>query len=265
MTTSSPFQLVREAEMASDFLVQHLSNDTIDCEANRLRNQLDLTDVENIDVVRLLEFDLEQLIEGFRLVIRDDSEMLVDGHFQEAFCEFQPPRIVVSNQTYENAAVGDPHARMVLAHELGHLLLHSGYNRSRAHSMMSGRYENDLGPNLKSRGAESQAKRFAAFFLMPRHIVKKMRTVQELSRSCGTSLEAAEIRFNSFEVGKKRKLPNHIIAKMNEFKRSIGAPEIPLSSAKDFSVPPSPCKPGSIATIGKSGAERVVAGLPYKA
>lgn len=212
--------------MASDFFVTPVSNKQIEHEAIKLRSQLDLMDAKNIDIVRLLEFDIENLINGFKLIIRDDAEMLVNGHFEEAYCEFHPPRIVVSNHIYENAALGDAHARMILAHELGHLMLHSGYNRSKAHSMMSNSYENDLGNNLRKNGAESQAKRFAAYFLMPKHIVQKMKSPEEISKILGVSLYSAKIRFESHEVSRKRTLSASMRDALNKFKQSNGFPKI---------------------------------------
>jgi Zn-dependent peptidase ImmA (M78 family) len=83
---------------------------------------------------------------------------------------------------------------MTLAHELGHLVMHPGAAKLR---MESG---NRTPPKIRPyESAEWQARKFAAFFLLPTHVVRQFGSAREVADSCQVSLQAAEIRCN--EVG----------------------------------------------------------------
>jgi Zn-dependent peptidase ImmA (M78 family) len=87
---------------------------------------------------------------------------------------------------------------MTFAHELGHLVLHAGVL---AKPRMALGNESPFGVKPYE-SAEWQARKFAAFFLMPTHIAKDFSSAYELAESCKISAQAAKIKFD--EVGHLR-------------------------------------------------------------
>jgi Zn-dependent peptidase ImmA (M78 family) len=117
----------------------------------------------------------------------------------EAYTEFNPPLIAVRNSVYSLARRRDGRARMTFAHELAHLVMHPGAAKLRIESGNKTRVK--IRP---FESAEWQARKFAAYFLLPSHIVVQFGSIRELAENCHVSLQAAEIRFK--EVGHIRQL-----------------------------------------------------------
>ncbi len=134
------------------------------------------------------------------IIVRSDEEMsAIDG--AEAYTSFNPPLIAVRESVYALARRNDGRARMTFAHEFGHLVLHPGAAKLRAEN--PGIADKQLRP---FESAEWQARKFAAFFLLPDYIVRQFSSPRELSAGCQVSFQAAEIRFE--EVGHiRRTLP----------------------------------------------------------
>lgn len=87
---------------------------------------------------------------------------------------------------------------MTFAHEFGHLVLHPGAAKLRTESAQ------ELVKRPKPfESAEWQARKFAAYFLLPDHIVRQFGTPRDLAEGCHVSFQAAEIRFQ--EVGHIRR------------------------------------------------------------
>ncbi len=96
---------------------------------------------------------------------------------------------------YEGAMRGDGRDRFTFAHELGHLLLHSGNYLAR--------YDPSA-PNpthKKYEDSEWQADNFAAELLMPIAAVKKCADPTELMEMCEVSYMAASVRFDVLRQG----------------------------------------------------------------
>ena len=108
----------------------------------------------------------------------------------EAYTELNPPIIVVRESVYWQGKRNDGRAQMTFAHEFGHLVLHPGASKPR---MESGNFSRVQLRPFES--AEWQARKFAAYFLLPEHIVRQFSTLRELSECCHVSYQAAEIRF----------------------------------------------------------------------
>ena len=100
--------------------------------------------------------------------------------------------MLIRKDVYDGACQGVGRDRFTLAHELGHLMLHSGH-----------RYLERIDPNAprsipthkKYEDSEWQADTFAAEILMPVHVVKKCATPAVLSSVAGVSYQAADVRF----------------------------------------------------------------------
>jgi Zn-dependent peptidase ImmA (M78 family) len=112
----------------------------------------------------------------------------------EGYTEFNPPQIAVSESVYKLARKFDGRARMTLAHELGHLVMHPGASKMRT---VDG--NRTLAKVKPYQSAEWQARKFGAYFLLPTDIVMQFVTATDLAESCRVSFQAASIRFA--EVG----------------------------------------------------------------
>lgn len=102
--------------------------------------------------------------------------------------------MLIRRDVYDGACQGKGRDRFTLAHELGHLLLHSGH-----------RYLERIDPNAaptppthkKYEDSEWQADTFAAELLMPVHVVKKCAGPDQLANLAGVSYQAADVRFRA--------------------------------------------------------------------
>jgi hypothetical protein len=176
--------------MIDDFIAKPLSEKEIELKALAWRDALRVRGDWAPDLISLLEARLPKLFPSFALVVRPDSEMVA----VEGYTEFNPPQIVVSESVYKLARRFDGRARMTLAHELGHLVMHPGASKMRT---VDG---NKTSTNVKPyQSAEWQARKFGAFFLLPTDIVMQFVTPNDLAEGCCVSFQAASIRFA--EVG----------------------------------------------------------------
>ncbi|RVK38553.1 ImmA/IrrE family metallo-endopeptidase [Sinorhizobium meliloti] len=169
--------------MAKDYFTSRgLSTPKMMKEALKYRNEFDMQHVELVDIVGIIEFKLVSRFPDFRLVIARDTEMKED-----ALAEPLKGRITVRQSVYVAACDGDVEARLVLAHELGHFLLHR---------------EKDVSMHKDPRGAvqpirdmkatesiEDQADMFARHFLAPPHLSYRYRhEPHKLAMATGTPL-----------------------------------------------------------------------------
>ncbi len=124
----------------------------------------------------------------------------------EAAMDPQEKLVILSAQAYEDLIDGVPRARFTVAHEIGHVVLHSQYLRYR---ILDGEdvLKLNRGYIAAFRDPECQANAFAAAFLMPTHHVDRMVRegvgVSALVRTFGVSWESAEYRINNLESYKR--------------------------------------------------------------
>jgi hypothetical protein len=176
--------------MIDDFLAPPKSAKEIETKALAWRHALGVPNEWAPNVVELLEIRLPKLFRDFALIVSSDR-LMGDA---EAYTEFNPPHIAVRESVYRLARNGDGRSRMTFAHELGHLVMHPGAAKPRT--------ETSRKSNVRIRAFESaewQARKFGAYFLLPKHIVIEFESPQALAQSCLVSSQAAEIRFA--EVG----------------------------------------------------------------
>lgn len=171
--------------MDDDYRAAPLSRDDI-CEvANRLRAALGFSERPALPIVKVLEYGLPQLIDGFNYEIVADDEL--PGREAETYpagCE-----IVLSQSTYRKACRGDHHSRFTLAHEMGHLFLHTPRTISLAHG------EDSLASPRTYEKPGWQADAFAAELLAPVSLIREM-GVDEISRLFIVSRIVAERQFD---------------------------------------------------------------------
>ncbi len=188
-------------EPTDDIFVDGLSTREIEAKALAWREAFGEHLSWSPDLLRILEHKLPSLYTDFALIVRPTSSMIN----VEAYTQFMPPQIVISDRVYEEAHNLIPRARWTLAHELGHFVLHEAISKPRA-----------LTQNRSSiikrayNSAEWQAHKFAAHFLMPEHIASQFQSVEELAQGCNVSLTAARKRFKEIRRETTTKLPQPV-------------------------------------------------------
>lgn len=93
--------------------------------------------------------------------------------------------IQLREDVYEGACLNKPRDRFTLAHELGHLLLHSGVSLARI---------DPVEPPPVYRNSEWQADKFASYLLMPPSLIAMCTSIHDVVGSFGVSYEAANVR-----------------------------------------------------------------------
>ncbi|NJM49719.1 MAG: ImmA/IrrE family metallo-endopeptidase [Sphingomonadales bacterium] len=143
----------------------------------------------------LVELGLPTFLPDFEYEIVADGE-LGDA---EATTSMTKQLIRISQSCYEDALKGVSRYAFTLAHEVGHLFLHTGRTVALARGPQNKAYLNP----------EWQADVFAAAFLMPEEGVKLCRSVEEIASKFGVSKQAASIRAENLNM----RLPDLLIRK----------------------------------------------------
>jgi IrrE N-terminal-like domain len=113
------------------------------------------------------------------------------GRRKPAYVRYKPLTLHIDHEIWKLADLGDPKARLILAHEIGHIVLHD--HRAQA-------FSND--PSVKvnfarnEESAEWQANTFAAHFLLPTDIVVALDCLDRLI-GCGVPVELAKERLTT--------------------------------------------------------------------
>jgi hypothetical protein len=107
-----------------------------------------------------------------------------------AYVTYKPTvTLNVDSETWKWAKLGDPLSRFILAHEIGHIILHDHYLRQ---------FSNDPALNIPFSilecSAEWQANTFAGYFLLPDHIVQSFAGAERLAGSCAVPTKLAQER-----------------------------------------------------------------------
>lgn len=160
----------------SHFVVPR-SRRQIEAIAGAVRAHLGVSAGARIAIQPILEFALDDLVEGAFFRIANDAEL--GG--AEGLTDGEHPVITLSASTYMRLGRSDNRARMTVAHEIGHLLLHSGKHVFH--------FEEPLNDNRFD--PEWQADEFAAALLMPRASFSRMRSVGQAMKYFGVSKAAA--------------------------------------------------------------------------
>ena len=151
--------------------------------ANEIRKLFGLS-FQKIDMIRFVEFVLPEALSDFHYQILPENEMGED----EARTYPDKSFMEIREDVYLAATNGDRRAQFTLAHELGHLILHSGIDKqlSFARSGTEHKIYED---------SEWQADTFASEFLMPFDAAVKCKNAEEIYDEFGVSISAAEVRF----------------------------------------------------------------------
>jgi len=145
--------------------------------ATAVRRELGVAPGARIAMQPVLEMALDDIYPGAYYTIEFDCDM---GGAEGRTDHFEP-KISLSASTYVGLQIADPRARMTVAHELGHLLMHT---RQPVYHYSSRARDRHVDP-------EWQATYFAAALLMPAAAFRKMRTVKQAKQAFGVSRNAA--------------------------------------------------------------------------
>lgn len=174
---------------ALDHHVEFRRRENLAAEADVCRRLLPPTISGWFDVFAFVTQVLPGLIPDFSIEFYD---AVADD--EPAFVTFAPKTLHIDREVWALASQGEPEARFILSHELGHLLLHDQYAQA-----FSGEQQK-FGPRENS--AEWQADTFADLLLVGDDVLDRSPNASSSSKSCGVPVEVATRRL------KTRKAPN---------------------------------------------------------
>ncbi len=168
--------------MNNDYRALPLSRKDIFEKANALRGALGLTEGKSVPIVKVIEYGIAQLIDGFnyRIVSKED----LPG--REAVTYPAQNEIVIREDTYSDACAGETRARFTLGHELGHLILHPPWA-----VYLAEEDSGDTRPTKPFKSPEWQADAFAGEFLAPVKMIIGL-TIEEIMERFRVSYSAAK-------------------------------------------------------------------------
>ncbi len=171
--------------MDEDYRSLPLSRNEIRAEAWKLRVALGAEKITALPMVKILEYGMPKLFPGFNYSIVPVAEMPEC----EAVTYPAANEIDIREDTYDAACLGNPHSCFTLAHEFGHLMLHTPETIILAHedanAMQARRFESP----------EWQADAFAGDFLAPLRLLHGL-SVDEIAEQFNISRKAAKIQFD---------------------------------------------------------------------
>ena len=142
----------------------------------------------NFSVVSFFEMDLERTFKRGHVTL-ELSDLVGKGDFP-ACVKFTPLRLICDSEVWKYASLGESEAKYIVAHEFGHLFLHSGYEYhfSDPANVLKKWY-------MEEESTEWQAHAYARNFLLPDFIVKEFDNFTELALACNVTEDLAERRF----------------------------------------------------------------------
>lgn len=171
--------------MNSRVVVSPLSREAIENFADQVRAALGISLQERIDMLRLIELVLPRALDDFNFEVCEDRELGA----AEATTSTTQRLIKISQTCYDAARAGQARYPFTLAHEFGHLMLHTG----KPAALARGEIKAYVDP-------EWQADTFAGAFLAPREMVRQCKCVSDLMRRSGLSRQAAETRLKILKI-----------------------------------------------------------------
>lgn len=158
-----------------------LSNDDITFITQYLRKQLRCDSNSPLNILAILEYAMPELSENFNYSIKQQKDMRINAH---AYTDPQTNEIVIREDIYERARLGEGRDRFTIAHEIGHYILHS--NEVVALTRVY--------PDEKIKPYEDvewQADAFAGELLCPSSALTPNLTIDEIADKYGVSRQAA--------------------------------------------------------------------------
>jgi hypothetical protein len=169
--------------MRSQYTAPPMSAATIEALTWQLRQILGWDERPFLPVTELVEFGIPLLTNGaYEYDVRALAEM-GDDHGR---VEFDEKLLVLREDVYDGVNENRGRDRFTACHEVGHVVLHDGRRLSRA--LPSGH------PIKAYLDPEWQANRFAGALLMPKQMVLRFSTIEQVMREFGVTRDAATVR-----------------------------------------------------------------------
>lgn len=137
-----------------------------------------------VDMFKMIEFVLPVWLPNFYYTVLGKDIMGND----EARTYPDKSHMEIREDVYIAASNGDGRAQFTLAHELGHLVMHSNLNQSKSYARNSSSHK-------PYEDSEWQADTFGAEFLMPMSAAAKCGSPEEIASRFGVSITSANIRY----------------------------------------------------------------------
>jgi hypothetical protein len=206
---------------SEDIWVSSRSNQLVKDIALRARNDLHPRRSVPIDIIACLNNGSVLTVEGRKRLeyrVLDDPEMGLDDATTELIGDIVV--VKVRKSVHQQALWGVGRARMTLAHELGHAVMHPGVAKARRMGAV-GRAAADK-PIPHNRSAEHQAKVFASAFLIDQELAENLPDANALSEEFSISLEAAEIAYKEIQLDRERRQSADLVLRLAaEFKNEV--------------------------------------------
>ena len=200
--------------MSDDYRVPRRSNKEIRAEAFGAKRFYDTDKRRPINIIRCLRSGRILTRRGRRTLDYKivDDELMGD---RDGKTEFTADAVAISvkRSVDQKAFWGDGRARMTLAHELGHGVMHYGVTMFRSSGAVGA---TDLSRASASESAEHQAKVFASAFLIDDEVAATLSSPEEISTEFLVSLEAAEICFERLTEEAERARSVERVQRSNE-------------------------------------------------
>jgi len=174
-----------------DFFVPKRSNKEIRAEALSAKKFYETEKRRPVNIIRCLQSGKILTRRGRRKLVYNvvDDELMSN---RDGKTDFTADTVIISvtRSVHQKALWGDGRARMTLAHELGHGVMHCGATLFRSSGAAG---STELSRTSAWESAEHQAKVFASAFLIDDKVAATLSSPEEISTEFLVSLEAAEI------------------------------------------------------------------------
>lgn len=194
-----------------DYLVKPRSDPEIQRLASRLLEYFGESNRDHVDVLACLTKGAIWTVRGEKRLnyeIRPDSEMGPD----DAVTVYTKGiiTIAVKRSVHKAARLGDGRARLTLAHELGHAVMHDEAPKSRKAGAVGGARPKWI---KAYESAERQATVFAVAFLINDAVAETLPDVKEIAVHFGVSFQCAEIYFEKLTERRNKAEANERVAR----------------------------------------------------
>ncbi len=123
---------------------------------------------------------------------------------EKACITFNPLTLHIVEQIWNDASLGKPYERRIVAHEIGHIIMHDG-----SAVAFSDEKSAQLNFVQNEESAEWQANIFADYFLVPDHIAIKLRDADVIAGLCVVEDKLAKRRAEEARSAKATIMPEY--------------------------------------------------------
>lgn len=159
--------------------------------ASTLHEVFSLNTNESIDVISLIDIDIPKKLDGFHYEVVPDQEM---GDYAGLYYPTEM-KMELKESVYDGACSGNGQDKFTIAHEIGHMILHSD-------EVALAKTTSDTN-HRRFEDSEWQADQFAAELIMPFDAVVNLKSPEEIQEKFKVSAQAARVRFEKVRKEKQ--------------------------------------------------------------